>query len=121
MRLSTVTNGRTGSVRSAARGRLFGLYSRHFALAVPAPGVDASPPPSLVLVPPMLPQCYGADARDLDARLEVETLLATKLRPAAAELRLPALGAVHRALNADQRSALRALMRPRQASFALRH
>ena len=84
-------------VRSAARAKLSSLYSRH--LADGAAGSQA--PAELEMVPQMLLQCYGAEAtKDLESRLEIETLLTRTLLPKAEGRRLAVLGVVHRALTA---------------------
>ena len=108
-------------VRSATRSRLSQLYCRHLSDGLRATGgkdtAAVELPDELRGVPKKLLQCYGVEAgRDLHSKLEIETLLATKLLPSAPELRLPALCVVHATLDPPQRKAFGSLLRCKRSA-----
>ena len=104
------------AVKSAARAGLCALYCRHVShLLREQPNATRSPE-ALCWLPGQLMDCYGAESRDPESRLELETLVQSTLLPAAAELRLPALRLLHQELQPLQRKALLALLRSKRAA-----
>eukprot|EP00316_Scyphosphaera_apsteinii_P022810 CAMPEP_0119320840 /NCGR_PEP_ID=MMETSP1333-20130426/53618_1 /TAXON_ID=418940 /ORGANISM="Scyphosphaera apsteinii, Strain RCC1455" /LENGTH=1313 /DNA_ID=CAMNT_0007327653 /DNA_START=37 /DNA_END=3978 /DNA_ORIENTATION=+ len=99
------------TARTTARTSLCTLFCRHLTAELSASVNAASAPYGLEWLPQKLLQCYGAESGDLESRLELETLLQTKLLPTDESMRLRAICIMHRDLDQRQRKALLSLLR----------